>query len=885
MSPLAPRSAPGLASRVGALLALVCAAPLLPASRAFAQDAAGTVDGAVREQFVADRDARALLARIEGSARSDDRAIVSLARLAADPAARAAPSEPSALVRAVDALRVLDLPRARREVEGSPVAGVAGAFVEALVLVRAGQDETAARRLLDVAGGELAAGRFSLALLSTALPGDDRELLGGVLRTALVRAGAGGRLDAVRDLCGAYAAFHPGGAARGLVLGARILRRAGADAEAAALLARREAVGAAAALERALAAWRRGDAAAARGAARELPPGGPFSTIFDVLARAAGAPAVVPGPPFPTDDGTSDADASAWARVLTLVGAPTSAADLTTRARQRGATCADPAFLDDALTTAGAARLELAGDAEPAREALRRGLSLVVRAVRRRNDRFVEEAVVVRGFDPATDLLVVDEPDPERPDAMPCVFLGKLRYAVVAGRARAADLAAWRDTPAAKEGARLLDELAPSSRGDPAAAAAAVAARTSAGAAGGAVGTVAAVTLFHQGQHAQQAAVLSRDPAARLAAGAVLRRSSAQAPVLPVERYLRTTEATWSREEADVAVADLAAIEADEGPCAWVHVARFVVYEAARRHAEALEALAQARALDPFDVRSLYFRGSLRRVLGDADGARGDLVRVLDRRPETLAAAEDLVALHLDAGAPERALAVVTALVAADPEAAEHRRVRQLRQRTEARLVRRARTVADLVPLAASPETDTRREVAWAAASLETPDAEALVRRLLLDPDEGVRRKAAQAYQRPWLVDRLATDPALLDALAARLEGDASAVVREALVIALGRADTPRADRLLIARLAGAARDGDVGVRAALAEALYGRETPAALGALVGALDDPEPVVRAGALRGLVRVTGTAHGFVADAPPAQRAPAVEAFRRWVSTLR
>ncbi|MBL9087874.1 MAG: HEAT repeat domain-containing protein, partial [Planctomycetia bacterium] len=482
------------------------------------------------------------------------------------------------------------------------------------------------------------------------------------------------------------------------------------------------------------------------------------------------------------------------------------------------------------------------------------------------------------GFDPATDLLVLDEPDAERPDAMPAAWLGKLRYVIVAPKGRAGDLAAWRDGAAARAGEALAADLAPLAHDDPARAAELVAARAG-------PGQERPLLTFYQGLATYLAGSAARDAARRGVAGTLLRRSSAAAPVLAVERFVRTTESSWSRDEADTAAADLALIEADEGPCAWVHAGRFVVYEAARRHAEALASIVEARALDPFDVRTLYFRGNLRRLLGDALGAREDLVRVLDRRPDTLAAAEDLVALHLEAGAPDRALAVVEALVAADPASASSKPVRQLRQRTEVRVVRRARTAADLASLARSPEPDTRKEVAWTAASFETPEAEALLRALLEDADEGVRRKAAQAYQRPWLVDLAAADPRLFDALAARLAGDPVPTVREALALALAREETARADAVLAPRLAGPSRDPDVGVRAAIADALTGRETPDVRRGLVAALEDPESVVRATALRGLVRLAGSARGFEPDGAPDQRAAAVRAWQAWLSGAR
>lgn|GEM_PF-6310037 len=833
-----------------------------------------------RARFLADRDARALAPRLEASGSAPDRALAPLARLAADPAGRADAQEPSPLVRVVDALRVLDLTRARADAAAAAAgAGVPGVWVEALVAGRGGQDETATRRLLEAGVPEPARDTFALALLGAALPRDDRDLLAALVRGALVRSGAAGRLDPVVRLAVALADFDPASAARGLVVGARILRRGGVDREASALLDRREASGPAVALERALAAWRRGDAGAARAAAATVRAPAPWTWAFDALPRASAAPTVVPAPALAVGDAGANADAAALARLLAVLGAPARADELAARARQRGTTCADVAFVREAVTSAGGALLEVAGDAAPGRAASARGLPLLVRCLRRRADRFAEEPVLVRGFDAATDLLVVDEPDADRPDAMPAAWLGKLRYAVVAPKGRVAELAAWRETAAARAGDELASDLAPLARNEPERAVEALVARGATGAA-----ERPFLTLY-QGFAAYLAGTAARDLVRRGAAGTLMRRSSATPPVLAVERFVRTTESAWSRDEAEAAAADLAAIEADEGPCAWVHAARFVVYEAARRHAEALTAIVEARRLDPFDVRTLYFRGNLRRLLGDAPGAREDLVRVLDRRPDTFVAAEDLVALHLEAGAPDRALAVVEALVAADPASADSKPVRLLRQRTEVRVVRRARTAADLTALACSPEADTRKEVAWTAASFETPEAEAMLRTLLADPDEGVRRKAAQAYQRPWLVDLAGADPVLFAALVARLGADPVPTVREALVLAVAREESARSDAVLAPRLAGAARDADVGVRAAVADALTERETPDVRRALVAALEDPESVVRATALRGLVRLGGSARGFEPDDPPDKRAAAVRAWQAWLSAGR
>ncbi len=293
-------------------------------------------DDAARARFVVDRDAKALLARLAASPDAGDRAWLPLARLAAEPAARAAADDPSALARVVDALRVLDLARARAGVPALATEGVAGAWVEALVAGRGGQDEAATRRLLDAGVPDVARDAFALALLSAALPRDDRDLLAGLVRGALVRAGAGGRLDPVARLAAASAAFDPAAGPRALVLGARILRRGGVEREAAALLDRADATAPRSRSNARWRPWRRGDGAAARASVAAVRPPAPWGWAFDALRRATTAPSVVPAPALTVSDGVADADAAALARALAVLGAPQRADDLATRARQRG---------------------------------------------------------------------------------------------------------------------------------------------------------------------------------------------------------------------------------------------------------------------------------------------------------------------------------------------------------------------------------------------------------------------------------------------------------------------------------------------------------------------------------------------------------------------
>ena len=840
-------------------------------------------DVGARQRFLADADASALVKALAASPDAADRAALALARLAADPQVRIARGDEAyPLAVAVDALRMLDLARARAALEAAGTASPGPlAWLLALLDARTGHDEAALQRLL-AAGppavpGAAASGRrvagvrrpFDLALLGAALPRDDRELLCGVARAAILRASATGRTDRVQGLAEDAARLDPRVGGRGLVIAARALRRAGRAGEAQALLAGAPAVRAAAVsaatrddfrLESALIAWRQGDAAGARAACQSARPDSAWAWAHLALRAAGKPPAVVPAAPQPLAEAGADADAAAIARFASVLGVPTKAEDVAAAAAPGGGTAADPAFQRTFLARLRLPTIEVAGDAALVRDALDRGLAVLFFRPRRRADRFVDHPVVLRGHDRDTDLCVADEPDGDVVDVVPGAWLSKGRAVVGAPTSRAAELAGWRAAPAARLGVAVADLL--TAAGEPALAEAALEAfaRRAPEFPG-----LPAFELY-LGCASYWAALAAKDPARRAVAGAVLRRSSAVEPALAMERFVRVMEGSGSTDAADAQAMDLLEAARLEGPAAYLEAGRFEVYKRARRQAEALECIQAARTLDPFDERTLYARGSTRRLTGDAPGARADLVRLLDRRPEYLDAAEELVNLYLEAGQLERGLAVVAALVAASPRGAEARRVHVLRQRIELRLVRQSRAAADLVPLAKSPEADTRKEVAWAAASFESPEAEALLKSLLLDADEGVRRKAAQAFQRPWLVDRLSEDAGVLALLVPLLAKDPAPAVREAAAQALGRVDTAPAEAALVGRLVGPSRDPEAGVRIAVCEALSGRESAVSKRAFVSALADEDAGVRASALRALQRLAGDARGFEPEGP-------------------
>lgn len=893
--------APGGSSRRRCSLRWASFAAVALAVGAFASNAA-TADPTPRERYWKDGDAVALAAALSTGTDPADREDAALARLAADRrATTGAGADVPALARGVDALRRADLDGARAacsigDVTTSERDGVRRSWFAALCHARRGRDDEALRRLVDGPVPVLSRDGASLAIFAAALPDDDRELLGGLLRAALARAGSLGRADVVVALAEAATAIDANDGALALVYGARILRRAGRPADSSALLEGAAAIRCGRSrpslrLERAILAWRRNDAATARAEASPAPADAKSLAdretpwAFLALARAGAACAVVPAPPLLAREGDGDADARAIARLLTTIGIAVRPEDVTTRAAAQSTTPADPAFLRRYLDALDVVRLETAGDPSVIEGALARGLPVLLWRPRRDEERFTDRPVLLRGHDPVTGLVCADEPDPRRLDVFPSSWARKARALVVAPKSRSAELLPWRDGIAARRGVALVDALSLLFGPEPGSAGPALESRSA----------FAGDPTFdlYAGYATYVPAFAAHDVAGLARATAILLRSSATAPVTPLERLMRAKGALGA--DADPALAELTEAAREEGNASWIEITRFVILENSRRHVEALEALARARAFDPLDVRTLYFRSGTRRLLGDGPGARADLVRVLERRPDHVPAAEDLAGAYVEDGAPERALAVVKRLVEADPAVASTRRVRQLRQRVEARLVRKARSADDLSELATSPEPDVRAEVAWTASSFETDAAEALLRRFLVDPDESVRRRAALAYQRPSLTDRATRDVTLADALSARFAVDPAPAVREALARALARVETPDVRVALAARLSGPSADPAVGVRATLADLLSttsgfsGGPGDAAVErtkrALVGALSDAESAVRTPAIASLRRITGTNEGFEPDDPPDRREAAIAAWNRRLASGR
>ena len=213
----------GRTRRAGAALVLAVLASSIGVRPLRADDAVPA-----RERFWKDGDAKALAASLAASAAPGDREDAALARLAAGPATTlGAGGDVPGIARAVEALGRADLATAAEATSTVEApADVRHAFVRVLLDGRRGRDEDAIRRLLEAPAPVLARDGASLAILGAALADDDRDLLVGLLRAALVRAGSAGRADLVTAFAEAAVALDADAGVRAIVPGARILRRA-----------------------------------------------------------------------------------------------------------------------------------------------------------------------------------------------------------------------------------------------------------------------------------------------------------------------------------------------------------------------------------------------------------------------------------------------------------------------------------------------------------------------------------------------------------------------------------------------------------------------------------------------------------------------------------
>jgi len=851
---------------------------------------------AARRTFLENRNTCAFEQAVSGLPATNDERLVTDVLLALMACQKAVPAPApnsrgyEALPEVVAALRATDLEAASAAAArvGAVEGGGVGTWARALILARGGRDAEAIALLLGPpADPSLDPERvlFPLAIFGTALPRDDRLLLSATGRETLLEACRRGKLDRVASLARQIAALDPTLGPDAICLAARALRRSGRmQAEAGALLSGPEtAVDGRARgcvqLERAVLEWREGRGARARALARGLGPEevGPAEAFLARALERAGD-GMRPVSPAPHGlGGLGSPEATTLARFATLLGASTSPQAVEALALGRGRDPAAPAFASEVLTSFGLDVVVSAGSPRVGEEALARGLPFLLYRVRLRGDVFVEEPVLVRGRDPATGLWVVDpedlrevdalEPDaplkgrflvavPEGFDASPTAWAGERERVLGRTLTTALDLAAGGQV---QEAAAHLERRVPDLGGEPA--------------------------FEHYRAFLQYRLFLeTKDAQALHVAADAASHAAASRPATAFEHVVHGQSRQWFSgteegvKEAEEAFAKAQRLRPDS---AWLALYRFQLLKDTHRPREALDAVEAARVLDPRDTRSLFLRGVLRQQLGATAEAREDLRRAFDRRRTSPTAAFELVDLELDDGRPAAALAVLDQYVAAAPEAATDDTVLAARRVAEGQIVQEATTVEALRPFLASPLPETRRRVVFALARIETSEAEAALRPVLGDQNHAVRVTVLRVYMRPWLRTRVETEESLGNQVVELLRRDESAVVRGAAAGLLGLVRKDYAVRELAASLAGDAKDPDPYPRSEAASALARHDGPLARRALVDALEDEDLAVRRAAVNALFRLAITHHGYDPEAPPEERAEAVERWKRWL----
>ena len=823
-------------------------------------------DDGARAKFLADGDAKAFAAALRASADPADREDVALADLAAGgDAAKLAEAAPPFLA-ALFALREGSLLGARPPVqEADRDGGLAGTWLQALCLARGG-DEAGAETRIALARAPTPADAVRLALRGLALPPLDRAATARVAQGAVTRAAAAGKLAEAAAIGEAAVRVDPVVGVDALVHAARALRRGGKALEALNLLVGSAAVRAgiglpALRLDRALSRRRVGDAAGAAGEARAVASPLETAWAFEALSKAAGAAPASAGPPPAL---FADAASAALAHLLACLGAATTPEDVAAAAKARGVGASDPTFVRETLAQRGFASIEVAGDPAPLIAALARGTPVLWVRLARRGPRSAEEAVVLRAHDAVCGLCLASPSDLGVLDVVPDAWLAKARATIPVPAARAGELDALRATPAARLGAWLSEALASPA---PEKAAAALVAHTGE-LPGRAVLDVYAAHLAGRGEPSE------RSPSTAALAYAALARGAAVPPRTAAE-CVALAEARNDSGDADAALALLAEARRQEGDGVDLRLLEFGVYSLARRRAEALAALDEAALRGPLDVRVLLFRGAALSDRGDVAGARAAWRRLLDARPDHAGAAEALVDSLLREGSLGEASRVAETYAAASTAPVS---AASLRRRVEMRALDGAVGPRDVLPYVRSPNVATRADVAALLARMDPRGAEPTLRTLLSDAEEVVRRRAAASYARSEWAAYVASQPVAFAALVGTSSGDASPAVREAATAALAKVPGDAGETALLARFS----DPSSAVRAAVADVLFGRDGPRVRAALVAALSDGDLVVRKTAVRALTSIAGTDRGFVADAPPDERAAAIASWKSWLS---
>ncbi len=855
--------------------------PLLLLACLAGSAAAADVPAEAQRAYLRDRDIARLLTRME-AADAPPAALLNLARLAAGKPVRKTPDGvggvdgiPAALV----ALRAGRLEDARR-IAGriDPDGGLAGAWLEALLRLRRGDDAGAIGRLLAPPFIDWDRDAFPLALMGAALPDQDRWMLAAGARVALERAAARGRTRGVIATALGLAALEPEAGLRGFSFAIDALRRSGEPAEAARLLALGPRAGVSPmdpmlSLQAALLAWEQGEIARMPALLAGRPPPGAQAVYLPLRGAQRRTRTIPTGRPVGHVPGARG-HAVVIARLATGLGRVTSAAEVERWCRQHKRPPQHAGTPRAWLEAHGFHVLSLAGDSAAGDAMLIAGLPFVAVRLAASELGYGDGPALVTAFDRRTGLWLLDEPDVRRPDIALRASAPKFRLLCAVPKGRRSLLTHFEGSAAARAGRLLEAALDEADRG---ALEAALARLGPAAPARGGVVDLYRAHLLHR------SALVKRAPALWKQLREALDRSRTVAPMLAFEARARG-EALIVETRIDDALNDLDRAVLLEGQTAGIALTRFTAQRAKGARVASLAALETARRLAPLDVRILQYRASLLAADGETARARADLRRVLERRPDALGAAIALSAIEIESGDPQAALAVL--------EEAERRSrtlkrdpvLRAARRRAELAAIEAAKTVDDLRSSERSPDPAVRRSLAYALAdrAAEGDAAEALLRKLLSDEVAEVRATTLRLYKRPWLRTSIETDAVLAREITRLLEKDPSGDVRQAAAALLGRVRSPLSCRALSAAVGGETRDMDAGVRRAAARALGGHAVEACRAVLIVALEDDDGGVRKAAIDTLFELTGAKHGFEPDDPAEKRKAAVDAWRAWLT---
>jgi hypothetical protein len=869
-----------------AALVLFLAAPRTPAAEELAE---------ARHRFLSTRDVAALQAAFAGSAPREpdavtDARLVGLASLPDAEVAATGGTGYAAVPDVVTALRRLDpteaegaLTRVRQQARVFELDGWLGALLAA----RRGRDADAEQTLRSLGASPAPAeeAAFRLALVGAALPEDDRLLLAGTAREALLAAATDGDLAAAEGIGRRLAGLDPGFGAEAIGLAAFAWTRAGRPERGATLFEGAESrwvtPDASALLAHAAWAWRRGRRAEASRLVgdRDMPAG--LAPIAQALVRGGGSPSS-PVPDGPVHLPPDRRVPALVAELASDLGVATTPAEVDARAVALDRQSDELGFVKRFLEERGLAVRCSAGTDAGLAGALERGYAAFLLHLEAPRDGFEWTWRLVRARDAETGLWIAETANLGDPGLLAPNLPRESLMLLVAPAKDADGLDAVVSDAEKRLGTVLLDAISDADAGHLRAGANRI--RSAYEGTPPYVAAVAAAWLLYQRYvETQPNSPANQDRVAIAECRDLLQPllgAGGLCAFVPYGYGTATLLAPGTREPGKEAAAALDRARDLAPASAQVALAGSDAHIIAGDRDVAFRAIERARRLDPLDVRALFKRALMRDALGDTERARADLLRVFDRRPDWVRGAMALTLLELNAGLPREALAHLDRLVAAVPEVGQEEAVRHQRGRAEAMLLQRASSADEVEPLLASSLPQTRRLIAFALARWETNESEALMRRLLHDENEGVRGTALKVYMRPWLRARVEQDTALGRTIQDLLHTDESELVRGAAAGLLGLVEATWAGRELASALIGNRRDDSPYVRAEVANALTRHDGPLARKSLVAALDDPDADVRRAAIDALFRVAATYRGYDPDASAEARAEAVARWRAW-----